>query len=1073
MKSILFKVIKQNWNYISITIALLIFVLITTPNFLVSQTQNFRITHYTINEGLSHNYVYCILQDSKGFMWFGTRDGLNKFDGYNFTHYKHKPFDNKSIAHNIISDLLEDKDGMIWIATSGGGLCRYDRFKNEFISLKHNLNNSHSLSDDFLKCLYLDDSGKLWIGTVGGLSVLDIPSAEKRRKKNPCLPLDSIFTFVNYQHDPSNLNSIGSNIVRGIVQDRIGNFLIVTNSVIDHFNTVSKKWTHYFGAPGDNTIKIVSNPDTITWSFSTPCNCIMNKKEVVVLNYQDILRFDEKSMSFERRRKVIDGEIYCEDSSSNFWSGNFEKELYVIPKQKITGENKKHYKLPKPILTSNELLSGAIDAFGSVWIGTDKGIYKFDRSTSGFNHISLSSNVDEHNKFNIRTLYEDRTGNVWLGTVYNSLRILDIKNSLIAMPYRGFVPTKQRIGENVVNTILEDTFGNYWLGTRAGVYLKEKESDSIKRILYKSTITGSNYYGSIFSLLFDHHGRIWFGGAKGYKPVILKYNKNSNTFDSTDYPLKEVMQKSGTGVWKFLEDSKHRIWIGTTNGVFLIDEPSEKISHFFYKADDPWSLSQNETWVIFEDHSGNIWIGTMGGGLNLWNQQTGNFSHFMQENGLAGNIVFGILEDEHSNLWISTNNGISKFNLDRKVFRNYLTPEIRDIGQFSNACLKTKDGFMMFGGQNGIIRFYPDSIRADSSHALIIITSLSILGNKIRDEIGNGEEISIPYKENYFSMEFAALDYRDPRKLQYAYKLEGVNNNWIHTGTQRFCSYSNLSPGDYAFKIRATNSDGMWNDKGISIIIHIIPPIYLTTWFKLGVIVLMLLFTAGLINWRMNLIRRKELEKRRLIESELHTLRLQMNPHFIFNSLNAIQNFVINSDAEKATEYLSKFARLMRMILENSKQLTIPLKDEIEFLQLYLEIECLRFDERFDYTIQVDPALSGDFEIPSMLLQPYIENAIRHGLLHRTSKGKLTVKLALLGDTIVASIIDNGIGRKKAMEIKKRQGCSYKPLGMEITHDRLKILNSFRKKEMRLNIIDLHSENGEPNGTQIEISIPL
>ncbi len=1065
-------VIRRNWNNIPITTILCIFLFITTPNFLVCQAPNFRITHYTTNDGLSQNYVYCIFQDSKGFMWFGTRDGLNKFDGYTFTHYKHKPFDEKSISHNIIRFLIEDKDGMIWIATGGGGLCRYDRFKNEFISLMHNPNNPKNICDNFLQCLYLNDSRKLWIGTNSGLSVLDIPASEKKMKANPRLPLDSIFTFINYRHDPSNTNSLGSDIVSGIVQDQLGNFLIATNSVIDHFNPVAKEWTHYFSPPKDSTIRVVSNPDTIAWRFSASNNFIKDKNEVILLGVHEfLLRFDAESQTFKMRKKIIDGPILCEDWSSNFWTGT--KELYVIPKRTITKKNYRYDKLPKPILTSNGLICGTVDKFGSVWIGTDKGIYKFDQPSSGFNHISRSSNENERNDFNVRALLEDQAGNVWFGTMYNSLRILNRKSGLIASPYKGMVPTKPMSGERVVNTILEDAFGNYWFGTRAGVYLKEDQSNSIKRILYGVTDYGASIYGNIFSLLIDHHGRIWFGGAKGYKSVLLKYNKASNIFDSTPYPLNEVQQKSGSGVWKFLEDSKHRIWIGTTNGVFLVDEPSEKITHFFYNEEDPSSLSHDETWMIFEDHSGNIWIGTMGGGLNLWHQQTGNFTHFMEENGLAGNIVFGILEDEQSNLWISTNNGISKFTPSTKVFHNYLTPEIRSIGQFNHACLKTKDGFMLFGGQNGIIRFHPDSIREDRSHASIIVTSFSVLGKKIKSEINNGDEISIPYKDNYFSMEFAALDYRDSPKLRYAYKLEGVNNNWINAGTQRFCSYSNISPGDYLFRIKATNSDGVWNEKGISIMIHIIPPIYLTSWFKWGVGVLMLILIIGLVYWRIDFIHRKELNRRRLIESELQALRLQMNPHFIFNSLNAIQNFVINSDAEKATEYLSKFARLMRMILENSKQQTIHLKDEIEFLHLYLEIESVRFEERFDYSIQVDPALSGDFYIPSMLLQPYIENAIRHGLLHKTSRGKLTIKLVLLDDTIVASIIDDGIGRKKAMEIKERQGHSYKAFGMEITHDRLKILNSFRKKEMRLNIIDLYNEHGEPNGTQIEISIPI
>ncbi len=1068
------KMITRNWNYISLTTAWYVFVLITSPNFLFSQTPNFRITHYTTNDGLSQNSVYCIFQDSKGFMWFGTRDGLNKFDGYTFTHYKPRPFDEKSISHNIIRYLLEDKDGMIWIATGGGGLCRYDRFKNDFISLRHNPNNPQSLSDNYLIFLYLDDSRKLWIGTLGGgLNMLDIPLAEKRMRANPRLPLDSVFTFINYRHYPNNTNSLGSDVVNWVVQDRLGNFLIMTNLVLDHFNPVAREWTHYYGSPIGSTIRAIPDPEKIGKSGSLSRYFLKDKiGDIWLLFGFNLFRYDAANRTFDKHN-FMSGAILCEDWSSNFWFGDNFK-LYVIPKKTIADKNREQDKLPKPILTSDGIHYGSVDSFGSVWIGTDEGIYKFVRSYSGFNHISRSSDVNEQSQFNIRALHEDQAGNIWLGTVNNSLRILDRESGLIASPKKGPVPTNPILGERIVNVILHDSSDNYWIGTRAGVYFSQRQSYSIKRLLYGVKDIGSSIYGNIFSLLIDHHGRIWFGGTKGNNSVLLKYNKASNTFDSTAFPLNEVRQKSGTGVWKFLEDSKHRIWIGTTNGVFLVEEPSEKITHFFYKADDASSLSHDETWTIFEDHSGNIWIGTMGGGLNLWHQKTENFTHFTHDNGLAGNIVFGILEDELSNLWISTNNGISKFNPRTNVFRNYFTPEIRSVGQFNNnACLKTKDGFMLFGGRNGILRFHPDSIREDRSHAPIVITSFSVLGKEIRNEIGHGEEISIPYKDNYFSMEFASLDYRDSPKLRYAYKLEGINNNWMNAGTQRFCSYSNLSPGDYLFRIKATNSDGVWNEKGISILIHIVPPIYLTSWFKWSVGVLMFLLIVGLMYWRMDFVHRKELNRRRLIESELQALRLQMNPHFIFNSLNAIQNFVINSDAEKATEYLSKFARLMRMILENSKQQAILLKDEIEFLSLYLEIESVRFEERFDYTIQVDPALSGDVGIPSMLLQPYIENAIRHGLLHKTSRGKLTVKLALLDDTIVASIIDDGIGRKKAMEIKERQGYSYKAFGMEITHDRLKILNTFRKKEMRLNVIDLYDEHGEPNGTQIEISIPV
>lgn len=1064
--------ITRIWNYFLISQAKWIFAFISIYTPIFSQTPSYNITHYTTNNGLSQNYVYCLLQDSKGFMWFGTRYGLNKFDGYSFTHYINKPFEKNSISHNTILHLLEDKNGMIWIATGGGGLCRYNRFTNEFISFKHNPNNPKSICDNFLKCLHLDYSGKLWIGTVGGLSMLDIPAVEKRIKDKPGLPFDSIFTFINYKHDKFNINSLGSDVVNGIIQDRFGNFLINTNSVIDYFEPVTEKWSHYLWSTRYETIRTVSNPDSVKLKFNLPYSFIKDKDEVYWMGHGFLSRFDYNSKTFRDYKKNIYWRIFCEDRFKNLWIGY--DELYVIPKKNIINQNHQQPELKKHIITINGIISGFADSNGTVWIGAANGLYKIVQSTSGFYHIRQLNNTEEQNIYNIRALYEDKSGIIWIGTVNKGLKIFDRKNRLIASPLRGPILKNPVLGESVVNVILQDSSNNYWVGTRVGVYYSQNNSYSIKRILYsKEDIPIPNTYGNIFTLLVDHHNRIWIGGTKGNKPVLLIYNRVLDRFDTTNFPVKEIKQKGGTGIWKLFEDRKHRIWVCTTNGVFLFDEPSKKITHFFSKENDLSSLNHDETWMIFEDHASNIWVGTMGGGLNLWNQKTKSFTHFTQEDGLAGNIVYGILEDEKYNLWISTNNGISKFNPNSEIFCNYLTNEIRGVGQFNHACLKTEEGYLLFGGQNGLIIFHPDSIKEERLGVPLLITSFSVLGKKIRREINHGEEISIPYNDNYLTMEFASLDYRDSPNLKYAYKLEGVNNNWVEAGTQRFTSYSNLFPGYYLFQVKATNSYGLWNEKGIAFTIHIVPPMYMTAWFKWSVGIMILLIFSGLLYWRIEFVRRKEQNRRRLIESELQALRLQMNPHFIFNSLNAIQNFVINNNEEKASEYLSKFARLMRMILENSKRQTIYLKDEIEFLNLYLEIESLRFEERFDYAIHVDHALSGDYGIPSMLLQPYIENAIRHGFQHKTSKGMLIIKLALQDDTIIASIIDNGIGRKKAMEIKERQGFTYKAFGMEITHDRLKILNSFRKKEMKLNIIDLYTDKGEPGGTQVEISIPV
>jgi hypothetical protein len=344
--------------------------------------------------------------------------------------------------------------------------------------------------------------------------------------------------------------------------------------------------------------------------------------------------------------------------------------------------------------------------------------------------------------------------------------------------------------------------------------------------------------------------------------------------------------------------------------------------------------------------------------------------------------------------------------------------------------------------------------------------------------VDNGDTIKLNFADNFFSFEFSALDYTNPEKNWYRYQLEGYEPNWINTGPdRRFAQYQKVDPGTYIFRVTGTNNDGVWNPEGTSIVVVIQPPWWQTWTFRVIAIIVIISLAWTLTYWRMRYVRRKhEIEKKMLsiekqiFDLEQKALRLQMNPHFIFNSLNAIQNFVIINDTDKAVNYLAKFSHLMRMILANSIQSYIPLKDELKALTYYMDLEKLRFDDKFEYTIKLDPSIDTEFiEVPPMLLQPYVENAIIHGIVHVEGKGNLLIEMKKKRDTLICIIEDNGIGREKATKLREQSGIKRKPRGMMITQERLDILSKQRKRGFSVKVTDLKNQKGEPTGTRVEI----
>jgi hypothetical protein len=563
---------------------------------------------------------------------------------------------------------------------------------------------------------------------------------------------------------------------------------------------------------------------------------------------------------------------------------------------------------------------------------------------------------------------------------------------------------------------------------------------------------------------------MWAGSMRGISRI------NSKTFEIKSYRFIDTSSRTylADRIYSMLEDEEGTLWLASYGGLIQFDKKTERYIFHKHIDGDRNSISINRLFCLHLDKRGALWIGTMGGGLNKFDRKTSKFVYYTIENGLPNNIIYSILEDTRQNLWISTNYGITEFNPVEESFINY---DVQD-GLLSNE-FNTGAGFinplsqeMFFGGMNGFISFFPSEIQQNQKPPPIVFTGFKIQNKLLERELNDHEKIYLKHDENFFSIEFASLDLTNPSKNRYRYILEGVDRNWKETdATRRLAEYTDIKPGTYTFRVVASNNDGIWNKEGIRLHIIIRPPWWSTWWFRISALLLITTMLWSIVYRRVQFIRKRHEAEKKAIELERQALRLQMNPHFIFNSLNSIQSFIVNQAPEKATAYLAKFSRLMRLILYSSREKMVPLLDEIEALEIYLELEQLRFDNKFSYEITCDKEIDQDFiAIPPMLIQPYLENAILHGILHKEEKGTITLSFHQQNNTLLCVIEDDGVGREASQKLRKNSGMRHSPKGMLITDERLQILNRLYSENVYVEIVDLYDQYGRANGTRVIVS---
>lgn len=792
-----------------------------------AQQQNTRFTYLTTNQGLSQNNVTCIVQDKKGFMWFGTRDGLNKYDGYTYTLYRNDPLKSTSLSHSYVHSLFEDKQGRLWVGTDDGGLSLFDAKTETFTNYKHIPGLENSLGHNKVMAIAQDAHGYLWVGTSGG----GLDRFDTQQK-----------TFTHFSHQAANTGSLSHNQVSSVFIDRAGVVWVGTQGGgLNRLDQKTNSFTHYIHNPNDQ--------HSLSQNYVTSC-FEDSQGRFWVATDNGLNRFDRDQEVFTHFQQTTDlpaqlshsdVKALAEDKDHNLWIGTQNGGITLLNPDGTFS----YY--PYQVDNNRGLNSGSIysiyrDRTGTMWVGTfSGGVNKLDSPPLKFKLYQRTRiNTNRLSNNNILAVWEDYRGDLWLGTDGGGINVLT-KGQSVFRAYQDTSRFAASISTNFVLTIYEDRAKRIWTGNfKGGLTLFNRAKNAFE--------PKGNFSPLSISAILEARNRImWLGtfeeGLIRYDQATgetTKYHPNAAQAGKLNYP-------TITSLW---EDSLGNIWMGTDGGGINVFYPAtNKFTQFIHKDSNLKTLSSNQVNILFESSTGQLWIGT-NAGLNRFNPTTQTFMAYRQQDGLANEVIQGILEDKHGTLWLSTNKGLSSFNPKTYSTHNFDANDGLQESSFNRmSCYKSLSGQLFFGGLGGLNSFFPDSLHYNSFIPPVYITDFQLFNKSVymhdaqsvlHKPISETRDISLSYHQSVLSFEFAALNYIVSTNNQYAYKLEGFDRDWIQAGTKRTATYTNLDPGDYVFRVRASNNDGIWNQTGTFVNLHIIPPVWQTDWFKSLALLLLL-----------------------------------------------------------------------------------------------------------------------------------------------------------------------------------------------------------------------------------------
>lgn len=1021
---------------------------------------------------------------------------------YNFSHIDI----NKGLASNHVSAMLQDRKGFVWIATTA--LQRYDG--NNLVTVASFDRIPGSIYYDDI-CLCEDRKGRIWMGTPDNIRVYDPVTSEVK-----VLPIASrVFR-------PEGLQCTQ------LLEDHEGVIWATSNDGLLRFNEkagIFEKATMVPEAARSIMLDaIMEDNEGALWLSGREGLFILDKtRKHLYTSHYNPKKISALNIPVTSYKKIY------KDPFNRIWLAARNGYLYAYD----PGSNKlSAYQLKSPPQIGNfveRVFDIIADSDNNIWVATEKsGIYRYNRATDEFDLNILEGNNEPkglHYAYEVNCFMNDREGHLWVGTDAGinilslhskSFRFLDHKTN--------FAKTTAKLPDAEVTGVFKASNGDVYIGywgqglgrlspnlellrtynhftTDPAVSIPEERSLvwSFAELSNGTVLVGQeNGNLSLFNPAtgkFTKHltareffqqtllhlepyndSTVWVGL---YKRGLSKWNPKNDSFQH--FPEIIDSLKRPVSVMDLVPENDSILWLGTsTAGLLRFNTAKRSIDNRICFQYNRYVYNNITSLLRYND---SLLIAGTDHGLWIYNFHTDESRPLLINNQLFDQWVLSIAsgnKEMPGTIWLTTQYGFYRYDLGTNSLETFIQNDdiIDNNRKVRRNIIHLANGNILVGASDHVVSFDPDNLKVSPPPPDVTIINLKALDSVILFQSANHDStpVTLSYKQNFISFEFKSLQYHH-EKLRYYYQLEGVDDNWVVAENLLIAKYTNLPPGMYTFKVKAVNTAGTFSANVTTLRLFIQPAFWQTNWFKIGCLLLAIALFYFYYKMRVHSIRKEAKEReaiqQRIAQLEMKALRAQMNPHFIFNALNSIQIFVMKNDTEQALSYMSRFAKLIRNILDHSQLNNIPITEEVNMLENYMELEKLRFSDGFDYEITVDPELDANIsDVPTMVIQPFVENAIWHGLLNDKKKGKLLISFTKVNDRILCMIEDNGVGREKATAIK--QGKSrHQSRGLQITRDRLSLYNSRFNVDASFEIIDLFDEEGKPAGTRVNIWFPL
>jgi ligand-binding sensor domain-containing protein len=1005
-----------------------------------SQPGNYYQQNFTIRDGLPCNHIRWITQDKMGFLWIGTWDGLARFDGIDFKIYRHNPNDSNSIAFFEIQKVVVDSANRVWVL-DGGRICKYDRNHDNFV--------------------------RYGVDHFPDLGPRDGPPEFFDILVDPDGFLVVVYGIGFYRYDPVTDRFKSINGKSGITWS--------FNPSLSAFDNLHNLWFLWIDRPGSK------------YAFAYKCN--YNNKQGISVTDSFACRQDNFNNRFID--ETIRTDYYVTIKGQPIITSTLG--LFILENDTFRLSNSH---LPEAKISGTDIL---------MWSQPEKGLMIYYPEEDHIDTLNKRGEIAS-----IITYFHDAQGNIWFGDYSNSSITKGLNLVFRTGDYfKLYLYEPGKSNPNIIFGLCKDTSGNIWAGGRPNDHIIKLTPDG-REVKIDVPFHPVTYYNFPRNIICDDEGNLWISFFHDY---LYRYNPVNSEFKdysaidglgnatgvSKNFRLihqleKYLMIAAGGGriyiintktgdvlssstidnrdIFSIYHDTGKKIWLGLSGKLFKCDYDLQSqelidISDQFYNIED-----------ICPGDNHDLWLAMLGGGIGHFDIQSGKTTFYTTFNGLAHNTVYSILKDKSGNMWVSHDLGISLFNASTESFTNYNEKDGLKIREFdSEAACQTTEGEMLFGGVGGIVSFYPDSVKKSrrASPADLIISEFRVSNEILMPDfpLHDPPSVTLPKGTDNFQITFVRPEFRYADEMRYRYLLKGSQSEWTVTDSKhRGVFFTSLRPGKYEFLCESTGLGGEWAYR-TSLVIEIPKFFYQTIVFRL---ILVLIFLGLVFLFFMMKLKQTRLyEKRKQEQLRLESLRGQMNPHFIYNSLNSINYFISLNDRFNANQYITDFSRLMRAIMMNSSQEYISLESEIQAIHDYLQLEHLRFSNKFDFEVLVDDGIDQvSTVVTPSLVQPFIENAIWHGLRYlENRKGSLSVRIKLEARQVLACYIeDDGIGRQLSVKMKTGEQKKRKSRGIAIVQERLILINSFQKTNYTVEVRNLYNDR-EETGTRVRIEIPF